>query len=79
MLDLLTVGPECTRPTCRATAAAIGRYLLPLTDLCSKPTDHRYCCHSTGQTDGRTLDCFMMLTAYCAEQVIMALIARDSW
>jgi len=29
-------------------------------------------------TDGRT-DCFMMLTAYCAEHVIMALIARDSW
>ena len=51
--DLLTVGPKFTRPTCRAAAAAIDRYLLPAPDLSSKPADRRCCYRSTGQTDGR--------------------------
>ena len=39
-------------------------YLLPVPDLSSKPADRRCCCRSTGQTDGRTLDRLMTLTAY---------------
>jgi len=54
LLDLLRVGPKFTRPTCRAAAAGIGRYLLRAPDLSSKPAGCRCCCRSTGQTDGRT-------------------------
>jgi len=52
--DLLRVGPKFTRPACRATTAAIDRYLLPAPDLCSKPADRRCCCRLMGQTDRRT-------------------------
>jgi len=64
-LDLLTIGPEFTRPARSAAAAAMGhiaRYLPPALDLSSATAaavdrwDRR--------TDGRTLDRFMTLTAY---------------
>jgi len=48
MLDLLTVGPKCTRPAGRAAAAAIDRYLLPAPDLSSKPAGRRSYCRSMG-------------------------------
>jgi len=71
----VTVGPKLTRPTYRA-AAAIDRYLLPAPDLNSKLAGRHCCCRSTGQTDvqtdGRTLDRFITLTAYYAESVIIA-------
>jgi len=77
MLDLLAVGPEVTRPACRATAAAIDRYLWAAGDLSSKPADR--CCmlsmdgtdrRTHGRTDGRTLHRFMPLIAYYADRVI---------
>jgi len=65
MLDLLTVRPKFTRPSCRAAAAAVDQYLLPAPDLSSKP-DRR-----DRQSDGRTLDCFVTLPAYYADRVQM--------
>jgi len=77
MLDLLTVGPKFTRPTCRVAAAVIDRYLLraiarpqqqtrrpplPLFDRWDRQTD--------GRTDGRTLDRFVTHTAYDANRVM---------
>jgi len=52
----LAVGPKITRTAdiARLHAAAVDRYLLPATDLSSKPAARRCCCRSTGQTDGRT-------------------------
>jgi len=70
MLDIITVGSKFTRPACRAAAAvrlggaaAIDRYLLLALKLSSKPAARRCCCRLTGQTDGRTFDCFKTLTA----------------
>jgi len=59
-------------------AAAINRYLLQAPAFSSKPTARRCCYRSTGQTDtqtdGRTLDRFMSLTAYYADRVTAARI-----
>jgi len=53
-------------PACRVAATAIDGYLLPAPDLSSKPEGRLCCCGSMGQTDRRTLDRLMTLTAYNA-------------
>jgi len=70
-LNLLTVGSKFTRPACCAAAAAVDQYHPISPDLSSKPAGRHYHCRSTGQTDGdgRTLDRFMMLTAYYVNHV----------
>jgi len=71
MLDLSTVGPKFTRLSCRAAAITIDRYLLPAPDLSSKPPIAAAAVDRWDrQTDGRTLDRFMTLTAYYADRVI---------
>jgi len=70
MLDLLTVRPKFTRPSCRAAAAAVDQYLLPAPDLSSKPdrrdrqadrrTDTRLFCNASRLLCGpRTNDDFV--------------------
>ena len=79
MLDLLTVGPQFTRPASRAAAAAIDRYLLlPRPTSAANPSvaaaavDRR-----DRQTDGRTLDRFVTFTAYYAHRVIMPVTSQE--
>jgi len=69
MLDLLTVGQKFTRLACRATTAAIDRYLLPAPDLSTKHAAavDRLDRQTDGLTDGRTLYRFVTLTACYAE------------
>ena len=66
MLDLLTVRPKFTRPSCRAAAAAVDQYLLPAPTSAANPIDG-----TDRRTDGRTLDCFVTLPAYYADRVQM--------
>jgi len=69
MLYLLTVKPKFMRPR-HVAAAAIDRYLLwAWPNLSSKPANRLCCCRLKRHTDGQTLDCFMMLTAYYARVV----------
>jgi len=61
MLDLLTVGQKFTRLACRATTAAIDRYLLPAPDLSTKPAGpaaavDRLDRQTDGLTDGHSTD-----------------------
>ena len=55
MLDLLTVGPNFTRPACLAAAAAVGRYLLPAPDLSSKPAGRAATVDLRDKTDRKTV------------------------
>ena len=64
MLKLLTLGPKFTRPVCHAAAAAVDRYLLPRpTSAANPPAAAAAVDRRDRQTDGRTLDRYMTLTA----------------
>ena len=67
MLDLPTVGPKSARPACRSAAAAIDLHLQHAPDLSSTRAGRRGADRSDRQTDGRTVDHFMMLTTCYAD------------
>jgi len=73
MLDLLTVGPQFTRPATRAAAAAIDRPTSAANpSVAAAAVDRR-----DRQTDGRTLDRFVTFTAYYAHRVIMPVTSQE--
>ena len=51
MLDFITMVLKFTRPTHCMAAAAVNQYLLPVSNLSSKPAGCRCCCWLTGQMD----------------------------